>query len=72
MKELIEYIPKKYRSSVVDFYKEFEDGNTYWLTLKHDGMYYLSGYFSEYTIHEDTIFDVLRVLREHITEKESL
>lgn len=69
MKNLLSYIPKKYRPYVADFHKEYEDGYTYWLSLKSDGKYCLVGYDAEYTIHEDTIQDVLRVLREYIEEK---
>ncbi len=68
MKELISYILKKYRPYITDFYKDNED-NTYWLFLKCDGKYHFDGYYAEYTIHEDTITDVLRVFRECIVEK---
>lgn len=68
MKDLISYIPKKYSPYITDFYKDNDD-NTYWLTLKCDGRYHFQGYFAEYTIHEDTIVDVLRVFRRHIKEK---
>lgn len=69
MKDLLSYIPKKYRPYVADFHKEYEDGCTYWLSLKSDGKYHLAGYDAEYTIHEDTIQEVLRVLRTCIKEK---
>lgn len=69
MKDLLSYIPKKYKPYVADFHKEYEDGRTYWLSLKSDGKYHLSGYDAEYTIHEDTIQEVLRVLRTCIKEK---
>ena len=69
MKDLLSYIPKKYKPYIADFHRECEDGDTYWLSLKCDGKYHLVGYVSEYTIHEDTIQDVLRVLREYIEEK---
>ena len=68
MKELMSYIPKKYRLYIMDFYKDNED-NTYWLSLKCDEKYHFDEYFAEYTIHEDTIMEVLRVFREHIKEK---
>lgn len=68
MKELMSYIPKKYRSCIADFYKDNED-LTYWLSLKSDGKYHLEGYFAEYTIHENTITEVLQVFRQHIKER---
>lgn len=68
MKELMSYIPKKYKPHIMDFYKDKED-NTYWLSLKCGGKYHFEGYFAEYTIHEDTITEVLRVFRQHFKEK---
>lgn len=68
VKELMSYIPKKYRPYIMDFYKDSED-DTYWLSLKCDGKYHFEGYTAEYTIHEDNIMDVLRVFRGHIKEK---
>lgn len=70
MKDLFSYVPKKYRHYIADFYREYDNGYSYWLTLRQDGKYHLEGYEAEYTIHENTIQDVLRVLREHIAEKE--
>lgn len=70
MKDLMSYIPKKYRPYIMDFYKDGED-NTYWLSLKCDGKYHFEDYVAEYTIHEDTIMDVLRVFRWHIKEKQN-
>lgn len=68
MKELMSYVPKKYIPHIMDFYKDSEDGS-YWLSLKCDGKYYFEGYIAEYTIHEDTITEVLSVLRKYIKEK---
>lgn len=68
MKELMSYMPKKYRPYIADFYKDNED-LTYWLSLKCDGKYHLKAYFSEYTIHENTITEVLQVFRQHIKER---
>lgn len=59
-------IPKKYRNSIADFYKD-EDG--WWIELKSDGEYILDGYYSSYTIHEDTKANALREFRFYITEK---
>lgn len=67
MKDLYSYVPKKYRPYVSDFYKDGEDG--YFLTLKEEGKYFLNGYYADYTIHEDTIQDVIYVLKTHIKEK---
>lgn len=69
MKNLIDYVPKKYKPYVADFHREYEEGYTYWLSLKCDGKYHLSSYCSEFTIHENSITEVIRVLREHITIK---
>lgn len=68
MKELLSYISKKYRPYIMNFYKDSED-DTYWLSLECDGKYHFEGYCAEYTIHEDTITEVLRVFRKHIKEK---
>lgn len=68
MKELISYISMKYRPYITDFYKDNED-NTYWLSLKCDGKYHFEGYAAEYTIHENTITEILQAFREHIKEK---
>lgn len=70
MKDLFSYVPKKYRQYIADFYREHDDGYSYWIRLRQDGKYHLEGYEAEYTIHESTIQDVLRVLREHIVEKQ--
>lgn len=51
-KPLMKYVPKKYYSSIRDFYKDSEG---YWLCLKADGDYIFENYFSEHTIHENTI-----------------
>ena len=60
-KELLSYIPKVYRNSIIDFYKD-QDG--YWLSLKTTGEYILQGYYSDYLIHEDRINDVLKILKD--------
>lgn len=65
-KPLMKYVPKKYYSSIRDFYKDSEG---YWLCLKANGDYILEGYFSEYTIHENTINEVMMVFREFIVRK---
>lgn len=60
-KELLSYIPKVYRNSIIDFYK---DQDSYWLSLKTTGEYILQGYYSDYLIHEDRINDVLKILKD--------
>lgn len=44
-KPLMKYVPKKYYSSIRDFYKDSEG---YWLCLKADGDYIFENYFSEH------------------------
>lgn len=60
-KELLSYIPKVYRNSIIDFYKD-QDG--YCLSLKTTGEYILQGYYADYLIHEDCIHDVLKILKD--------
>ena len=59
-------IPKKYHSSIRDFYKD-EDG--WWMILKQDGQYVLDGYCAEYTIHEDTKAEVLYALMTFVVKR---
>ena len=59
-------IPKRYRDSIADFYKD-EDG--WWIVLKESGKYFLDGYYATHTIHEDTKADALREFRTYITER---
>lgn len=67
MKPLISYVPKRYQPYVTDFHKEYEP-ESYWLSLNPNGKYILFGYYSDHTIHEDTITEVLNVLRTYIKE----
>lgn len=64
---LMKYVPKKYHSSIKDFYKD-DDG--YWLCLKADGDYILKDYLSEYTIHENTIKEIMTAFREYIARRQ--
>ena len=57
-KQLIDYIPKKYRYKV-DAFEHDEDG--YWVYLK-DG--YCWEFPGQHTIHEDAISRVLECVRE--------
>lgn len=63
-KELLDYIPKKYKNAVDEFYK---DSRGYWLVL-NDG-YILEDYYAARVIHEDTINDTLKVLRQCVTKE---
>ncbi|MGW7813681.1 hypothetical protein BU104_12530 [Staphylococcus xylosus] len=58
------YIPKKYRNTVEDFYKDM-DGC--WLNLKEG---YISADNEATSIHEDTIKDVKSKLKTIISEVE--
>ncbi len=58
------YIPKKYRNTVEDFYKDM-DGC--WLNLKEG---YISADNEATSIHEDTIKDVKYKLKTIISEVE--
>ena len=62
-KPLMKYVPQKYYSSIRNFYKDSEG---YWLCLKADGDYIFENYFSEYTIHENTINEVMTAFRKSI------
>ena len=63
-KKLLDYIPKKYKNAVQEFYK---DSCGYWLIL-NDG-YILEDYYGAHVIHEDTINDTLKVLRQCVTKE---
>lgn len=67
MNKYIERLPKQYRSSVTDFYKD-DDG--WWICLSSRGQYEFRFYESRYTIHEDTLKDALDNFRMCIREKE--
>lgn len=68
-RELMSYIPNKYKAYIADFHIEYEDGYSYWLSLKCNGKYHFEGYVSEYTIHESTLTEILRVFRQCIRVK---
>lgn len=63
-KKLLDYIPKKYKNAVDEFYK---DSSGYWLIL-NDG-YILEDYYGAHVIHEDTINGTLTVLRQCVTKE---
>lgn len=60
-KNLLDYIPKKYKNAVKEFCK---DSDGYWLILNND--YALDGYGAAHVIHEDTVKDVLEILRQYL------
>ncbi len=60
------YILAKHRSAVQDFYKD-EDG--WWICLYYDSGFYFEGYYSEYSIHEDTLQEAVNAYRQHIQAK---
>lgn len=63
-KKLLDYIQKKYKNAVDEFYK---DSRGYWLVL-NDG-YILEDYYTAHVIHEDTINDTLKVLRQCVIKE---
>lgn len=67
MNAYIDRLPKQYRDSVRDFYKD-DDG--WWICLKENGLYEFEGYASQYTIHEDTQLEAIRQFRNCIRRKE--
>lgn len=66
MNAYIDRLPKQYRDSVRDFYKD-DDG--WWICLKEHGLYEFEGYASKYTIHEDTQLEAIRQFRDCIRRK---
>lgn len=66
MNAYIDRLPKQYRDSVQDFYKD-DDG--WWICLKENGLYEFEGYASQYTIHEDTQLEAIRQFRDCIQRK---
>lgn len=66
MNKHIEKLPKQYRESIRDFYKD-DDG--WWICLSEQGLYYLDGYVSQYTIHEDTQAEALAQFRQCVRRK---
>lgn len=66
MNTYIDRLPKQYRESVRDFYKD-DDG--WWICLKENGLYEFEGYSSQYTIHEDTQLEAIRQFRDCIRHK---
>lgn len=68
MNAYINKLPKKYRESIRDIYKD-DDG--WWICLNERGLYELDGYMSQYTIHEDTQAEAMAQFRQCIRRKES-
>lgn len=68
MNAYINKLPKKYRESIRDIYKD-DDG--WWICLNERGLYELDGYASKYTIHEDTQAEAMAQFRQCIRRKDS-
>lgn len=66
MNKRLNLIPARYRSAVIDFYK---DCDGWWITINSEGPYHFSGYYAEYTIHEDTQKEAVEAFKEYITIK---
>lgn len=67
MNKYIERLPRQYRDSVRDFYK---DCDGWWICLDSNGPYEFSSYNSQYTIHEDTLSEAMEQFRACIHRKE--
>ena len=65
-KYISKYIAKKYQNAINDFYKDSEG---WWITLKSESGFRFEGYYSDYTIHEDTLNEALKSFRESIKGK---
>lgn len=61
--KLLSKIPKKYHSTITSIYMD-EDG--YWAYIGNG--YKLESYFSEYTIHEDTLTEFKKVFKQIVKE----
>lgn len=66
MNKYIERLPKEYRVFIKDFYKD-DDG--WWISLYCNGDYEFVGSHAQYTMHEDTLNEVLAEFRRCIRHK---
>lgn len=62
-KTLLNKIPKKYHPAIKDIYKD-EDG--FWAYIENG--YKVKNYYTEHTIHEDTLTEFKRVLASVVKE----
>jgi len=65
-KKLLNRIPKKYHAAIKDVYRD-EDG--YWCIIGCNSGWKLEGYFSDYTVHEDTVHDIVTVIRQSLKKQ---
>lgn len=61
--DLLNKIPKIYHEAVTSIYKD-EDG--YWAYIENG--YRVENYFSEHTIHEDTLMEFKRIFKYIVKE----
>lgn len=62
-KTLLNKIPKKYHPAIKDIYKD-EDG--FWAYIENG--YKVKDYYTEHTIHEDTLTEFKRVFAKVVKE----
>lgn len=62
-KTLLNKIPKKYHPTITDIYKD-EDG--FWAYIENG--YKVKDYYTEHTIHEDTLTEFKRVFASVVKE----
>lgn len=62
-KTLLNKIPKKYHPAIKDIYKD-EDG--FWAYIENG--YKIKDYYTEHTIHEDTLTEFKRVFASVVKE----
>ena len=60
---LLSKIPKKYHEAIKSIYKD-EDG--FWAYIENG--YKIDNYFSEHTIHEDTLTEFKRIFKQVVKE----
>ena len=61
--KLLTKIPKKYHTAIKDIYHD-EDG--YWCIIGCGSGWRLYNYLSDYTIHEATFADILKIVRKSL------
>jgi len=62
---LLKKVPKKYHKIINDIYHD-EDG--YWCSIKCESGYKLQGYYSEFTIHEDSLQVFLSIFKQIVKQ----
>jgi hypothetical protein len=61
--KLLNKVPKKYHPAIKDIYRD-EDG--YWAYIENG--YKIDNYYTEHTIHEDTLREFLQIFKYVIKE----